>query len=235
VLALAQDAVVLSPVDAASRAESALSRYCADIVSLDTTGAVDAMAAVSSTTGDVSRAYEASKEPFLLYWRGALQHCLGLEDRARDDLAAFLDGAGDEPAYVELAKDAQRRLRRIGGTAAARTSSGPPPGAIGFGVGLAAASAGTAGLAAWRAGVLAERDGVYHSGTLAPEDYAGVAAEATAAGQQANALTVAAVACGVGSTVALVAGALAGDTSKRAAVVVVPGPSGLAVAIGGSW
>ena len=47
---------------------------------------------VSAVWEDVGRQYEASSEPYLLYWRGVLAQCLGFEDAPAGVEAALAAG-----------------------------------------------------------------------------------------------------------------------------------------------
>jgi len=141
-LAFAQDAV-----DVAQRASAAVDAHCSDIKSeADDSLAAEGVVAVGEVWAEVARAWEADGPLHLLYWRGRLASCLDQDDRARDDLTAFVEQAGDAPEHISQVAEARRRLRRL-----ESPSNGPPPGApmIIAGVSLLAAGGAFGGLAGW--------------------------------------------------------------------------------------
>lgn len=87
--------------------------HCARMVG-DRLENADALVAVAPVWKRVTQSYQQSEASYLLYWSGTLALCLGQRANAGDDLAAFLEEEGDNPQYVELTRDAKRRLRWLG-------------------------------------------------------------------------------------------------------------------------
>ena len=111
--ALAQDAAAPDPNAAALRASMVLEAHCADVAAGSATKSAQALSAVSPALTQVSEAHDATGEAFLLYWRGRLNLCLDREDRAKEDLEAFVAQAGDEPMYTDQLQQSSRLLRII--------------------------------------------------------------------------------------------------------------------------
>ena len=80
----------VEPAQVALVAEDAHSRHCSDVASRGTSDAAAANTEVSVVWEQVSRAFEESGVAYLRYWRGVLGQCIGHEQRAADDYAAFL-------------------------------------------------------------------------------------------------------------------------------------------------
>ena len=154
-----------SPTEAATAAQSIHSEHCADVAARDNSIVARAVHTVSATWLQVSDAYKASPEPYLLYWRGVLGACLGQEDRAIEDLQAFVDQSADEGAYSAMVREARRRVRRLnrqpGASASADTAirreKAKQALRNGIGLGLFSAASGVVSGLLWR-GALAVGD-----------------------------------------------------------------------------
>jgi len=99
--------------EVAIEALSVHDEHCARMVG-DRLENADALVAVAPVWKRVTQVYQRSGASYLLYWSGTLALCLGQQTNAGDDLEAFLKEEGDSPEYVELVRDARRRLRRLG-------------------------------------------------------------------------------------------------------------------------
>ncbi len=108
--------------DAAVRATEVRDKHCADMAQDRTSGATGALVAVAPVLDEVSRAYDETRAPFLLYWRGVLFECTNQEARATTDLTEFVGSPENQSQLPQLVQDAHRRLRRLGTGAPA-----PPP------------------------------------------------------------------------------------------------------------
>ena len=114
---------------------------CAAIGVGDATASARALAEVAPLLVDLSAEVDAGGPDYLLYWRGAMQQCIGRVEPATDDLKILMertDGRGD---LSSLRADAVRRLRRLR-YGARRTADavdnegpGPPSVALAFGGG----------------------------------------------------------------------------------------------------
>ena len=62
---------------------------------------------------DVDRVHKETGEAYLLYWRAVLALCVQQGDLAGQDLQEFLCAEGANPMFVDLADDAEARLRRM--------------------------------------------------------------------------------------------------------------------------
>jgi hypothetical protein len=111
--ALAQD----KALDAAMQADEVNQRYCADLYSGKVDVAAGATVAVAEVWQQVSAVYEETKAPYLLYWRGALAQCLGRDEAAVADLEAFVAASGQSTMFADIVRQANGRLRRLGGKA----------------------------------------------------------------------------------------------------------------------
>jgi len=244
-----------SPTAAATAAQAVHTEHCADVAALDNSTAARAVHTVSATWLQVSDAYKASPEPYLLYWRGVLGACLGQEDRALEDLKAFVDQSSDEGAYSGMIREARRRVRRLErqpGTAAANDLGARKIRAqrvLGNGIGLALVSAASgvgAGVLWTQARKLGTQleTGVRARATLTEMQIAGEVMN-----WSSRVLTGLSIGCGLASTIAMVAsiGTLAKvqresrKTASRAATSIPitpwlsPGSQGLVGGIEGRW
>ena len=155
--------------DLAVRASGVHAEHCADIHASDMTVAVQGYAAVAEIWGELDSALKEADapQPYLLYWRGLLSQCLNRDAEAASDLEGFLKateflGAVDETRQGQLksmARDAQKRLKRLGSddTTAARPQPKPVDGKRGSGAALLVAGS----LAA--AGGISLNAGLVHS------------------------------------------------------------------------
>jgi len=87
--------------------------HCADAYGVDTTRALRSIATVGEVWAQVSEQYERSRETYLLYWRGVLAQCMDQEARGLDDLKGFVTRAGSSTLWIDLVKDANRRIRQL--------------------------------------------------------------------------------------------------------------------------
>lgn len=108
---------------AAQAASAVLDAECTDVAGGAATTSANALVVVGPVLAQVSRTYDETKDPVLLYWRGALTSCIGQEDRAIEDLTAFVAAVEDQPGYADQVRDARRRLQRL-------TASSPRPTAV---------------------------------------------------------------------------------------------------------
>ncbi len=208
-------ALAADPAEVALEAARVRDDLCSDAAGSDTTLAASVVNRVSAVWERVSGAYEESKQPFLLYWRGVLEQCLDQEERARDDLELFLLGSGEDAKVAELVRDAKTRLRRL--------------------------QAGLmAGLAGWQQEVSKAAEARYYSGQLTTPEFPFVEADAVEAARRRNALAVTAGALGaasVASFVVVATRASAGDDARRRPVLSVAPTldGGVVVALAGRW
>ena len=100
--------------DVAMEAYAFQQRYCAEVAgSSSTTTATEALSEVTAVLSRLSGIYDQTQVSFLLYWRGVLLQCVQYEERAVEDLEAFVADAATEMAFPTLARDADRRLRML--------------------------------------------------------------------------------------------------------------------------
>ena len=98
---------------AAVAASAVLDAECTDVAGGAATTSANALVVVGPVLAQVSSTYDATREPVLLYWRGALTSCIGQEDRAVEDLTAFVAAVDGQPGYEDQVRDARRRLQRL--------------------------------------------------------------------------------------------------------------------------
>lgn len=93
-------------------------QHCADIngAQMDSATA-ERQAVVTDAWRRVIEVYEQTGHSFLLYWRGVLGECLGSEERAASDLRLFVLLEQHDKRFGAMVKDANRRLKRLGGEA----------------------------------------------------------------------------------------------------------------------
>ena len=106
-------AQAITPVEAAKAAYQVNEEHCAATVDDRTTVAAEALARATEVYADVSATYDASPEPYLLYWRGVLALCIGQDQRGLNDLIAFLDTEGIAASATDQYRDARRRVRIV--------------------------------------------------------------------------------------------------------------------------
>lgn len=211
---------------------------CSDAAGSDTTLAATVSTEASAVWSRVSAAYESSQEPFLLYWRGVLEQCLDLEERASEDLERFLLESGDDATYADLARDARRRLRRL----AAGGGDGPDAGpAVATGIATAAGAGLLSALAAWQQDVSAVAEARYYSGTLSTAQFPFVESDVQEAAVRRNALAVAAGALAAGSIASFVvvgtrSGGASSDLRGQPVISLAPRPEGgFVLGASGRW
>ena len=231
-----------SAEDVAVEAAQIVELHCSDAVADDTTTAAQSVTAVSPTWARVSEQYEASGEPWLLYWRGVLGACLNQDKKAIEDLDGFVAALGDDPAWSESVRDAERRLRRLrvpGGVEVVR--AGVP---IGLGLGLAGSSVGLGALAGWQHSVALDKHEAFHGGELTVAQFDGEQEEGQDAELRRDVFAGVAGALAAGSAAAFVVAAVRGQRLQGAAsrarrrlptVAVAPSRSGVHVVVGGRW
>ncbi len=249
-LALVQSVVAAPCLAGSSAAEVAAAayevreRYCAAVGADDVQAAAESLARVSETWAQVSEALEESKKLYLLYWRGMLAQCLGQAEKAGTDLREFSVYAEGKSQYLDLLRDAKRRLalleRGRGGGATNGGAVGVP---FGVGAGLAGGAAVLAGLSGWQGSVMREREAEYFSGELQTGSFGAVAVAANEAETSSNVLLGSAVGLGVAGVVSIVVGAARAGRSGGAAaapgvspVLAVTGQGdGVWLGVGGAW
>lgn len=221
----AADAVT---TDVARRAAAVHERDCSEVSSAGATAAAQAMERVVPLLALVSETWDRTKEPYLLYWRGMLQHCLGQEGRAISDLQAFVELAGDDRVHAAPVSEARRRLARLGAPVR-REPVGPQPGAGGFVLGSALMGAGGAlgGLSAWQGELARGSQGAFDAGARRWAESLDILEQGQEQATAANGLLAGAIASGVAGVVALVAGGV--QRSSRRAVAKAPQGSAAAV------
>ena len=137
------------PNKAALDASMVLEAHCADVAAGTATKSAQALSAVSPSLAYVSEAHDATGEVFLLYWRGRLNLCLDREDRAKEDLEAFITASEGDSVYATQVKEAGRLLRLI-----ERRSKGgvtiETPGLAAAGGALVGGAGALAGLSGWQ-------------------------------------------------------------------------------------
>jgi hypothetical protein len=219
-------------VDLAQRAATVHERDCSQVSVGGATQAAQAMVRVVPLLAEVSESYDRSKEPFLLYWRGMLQDCLGQEDRAITDLQSFLRIAGDDPLQAAPLEEARRRLRRLGEPVeSSRSAPAANPGVV-LGAVLIGAGGAFGGLGAWQ-GVSAQnaQDEFDAGGRPWAQSQSILEAGQTNANASA-ALIAGAAGSGIAGIVAMIVG---GTTSGTPSVAVLPTEHGVVAAVGLQW
>ncbi len=199
-------------------------------MSHETTLAAQSLARVGDVWARVSEAYERSKEPYLLYWRGVLGQCLNQDERAVADLEGFLAGVGDESTYTDLVRDATVRLRRLKRGEERGPSAGVP---LGIGLGLAAGAGLSGALAAWQNQVSVDAHDRYKSGELTTAEFPFVQTDSLEAWRRRNGLLALSGGLAAGSIAALITAAVMGQDGVG--VAAVPTPGGFVVSMGGRW
>jgi hypothetical protein len=232
-----EGAAASSSADLAERAATAHERHCSDVSSAGATKAAQAMQQVVPLLAEVSETWDRTKEPFLLYWRGMLQQCLGQEDRAISDLQAYVALAGSDPVHAAPVAEARRRLARLGH--AVRVERPPPrPGTPGVVVGSVLLGAGgvLGGFSGWKAQRARIAQGEFDAGQRPWSATVLVLEEGQAEAEAANGFLAGAVASGVGGVVAMVvAGAVSKGAGGRVAAAVTPLEGGAVLTVGGAW
>ncbi len=126
-LLLASNAWAGPAEDAALQANQVRDLHCAEMAADRTSSMTSALVAVAPVLDEVSRVYEQTKAPYLLYWRGVLLQCSGQEARATEDLSTFVADPGNQRYLPDLVRDGERRLRHLdrGGAAPPEIEFGP--------------------------------------------------------------------------------------------------------------
>lgn len=228
-----------SAEDVAVRASEVQEQYCADLVDSNVTLRAGSLREVAEVWEAVSRAYDASPELYLLYWRGALAQCLGgFDDTARTDLQAFWRASVDDPGLAEQRRDAERRLRRLGEAVGPNEPQGRP--GLGLGIGLLAGGGVVAGLAGWQRSVLSEAEAAYTALGVSGESRDAAQVEGADAATATNILLSAGIGLGAAAVpMWVVDGVLAARrTTRRASLVPVGAPTpagGVVFGVAGRW
>ena len=228
---------------AAMAASQVHEQHCADTSGNDVSVFGAAMSQGSGALVEVSAAYDATKDPSLLFWRGLLALCIGREDVGATDLQAFLDGVEGQSAYSDQIRDARRRLRRVQVSLERGSDSTPAPGGIVAGVGLAAGTGAFAGLSSWQAVELRLATENLVEGRFQQADIDAALEEGPQQAERANAFLGAAVGMGVRSLVAFVVTAATRGRSAGAAswnapapvLALAPTPGGAHLTVGVRW
>ncbi len=204
------------PEDAAVAAATALDEHCAnDLLGTNVTRKAGSLKEVASVWEDVSVAYDASPELYLLYWRGALAQCLGgFDDNARTDLETFWQRAADDPALVDQRRDAAQRLRRLGVKVSDDVER--PRAALGIGVGMVAAGGAFGALSGWQASELVQAEADYTAGGMTTAQVDAARDRGVTAATATNALGSAAVGLAVASVPLFLVDALLFSPRTRA-------------------
>ncbi len=216
---------------------------CADTRGNDVSVFGAAMGRVSDALVQVSGAYDRSRDPSLLFWRGLLALCVGRDDVGAADLSAFLDAVGSQSAYADQSRDAQRRLRRVQVAADRGASSGPDPGGIVAGAGMAAGAGAFAGLSSWQALELRTTTQNLQEGRYQTAEIDAALLEGPLQADRANAFLGAATGLGVGSLVSFIVTAATNASDRSNAAWHAPAPvfaalpleGGALVTVGVSW
>ncbi len=237
-------ALAAAPTDVAIQAAEVHEELCADAAGNDISSAGSSIARVSGTWVEVSEAYEESKDQSLLYWRGLLALCIGRDDLGSADLEAFVATSGDDKALVGQVKDAKKRLRRVSAKSAP-ASTGPDPGGIALGVGLAGGAAGLGGLSGWQNQVRLDLEARFESGGAQTAELDAIQSETGPAAARNSGLFLAtASGLAVGAVTALIITAARGGPNAVAGAPVSPPiyaiaaplpDGGFALTVGGAW
>jgi len=220
----------------AQEAHAVLLAHCAEAAGEDITRAAESVALVSDVWARVSAQVESSRKVYLLYWRGVLAQCLDQEDKAMNDLQAFVKARKGSELWAGLIADAEKRIARL-----ERQAAGPREVNPGWfvGGGLAAGSAifGVAAAAAWQQGEQTVTDEVYPIG-LPGTAFDASLAKAEGQARASAVMTGIAVGCGVGSMVSFVLTGIRSDSAGTARLqppVLIPTRTGAALTWEGRW
>lgn len=230
---------VPSAADAALAASDAVETHCSDVAAGKGTAVAAATQEVATALTDVSRALDATADAtYLLYWRGLLYQCIENDERAKEDLTAFVESASADPVYLSQVREAKRRIARIERAERGPIFGKPSPGGAVLGMGLLGAGGAAGALALWQGEELRVAEAIFND---EPKPWADRASDREAAQEHAdaaNTLVGVAVGCGVGGVVALlVSSALegSGGAGGSASAVVVPTPGGVAMSLEVRW
>jgi hypothetical protein len=228
------------PVDAAAvalKASDVHDEHCSNVATGKSTAAAQAIESVAPTLTEVSRAYDASQAPVLLFWRGLLYQCLDQRERALSDLGAFAERMQDDANYAAQLAEARRRLRRLGATIApgSQSTAGPNPAGIVAGISLLGAGGAFGGLSGSQQEASQRAQEQFDAGERPWETTLGHLADAQENADRAKALLGIAAGTGVAGIVSLI---VTGATTARPSVTIVAAPTlegGVVVALGGVW
>ena len=223
--------------EVAIESNSLVQSYCADIHSADSQLGAETELIVSAQRAKVSTAYKESNEGYLLYWRGVLAQCLGIPDKAKADLEAFLLRSDALPSQV---RDARRRLRAIDNNLRSLLGepAGPPPAvphvivgaALGSGAALLAGLAGGQGQRWNEAHCLltgqGSCEGVSAAAGLTYADYSEQLADSA---DKVNAFGVLAAGLALGGIVQAIVGAATNEAGGAVSATIQPAGTGVMV------
>lgn len=200
---------------AALQASMVLEAHCADVAAGTATKSARALSAVSPALTQVSEAHDATGKAFLLYWRGRLNLCLDREDRATEDLEAFVAQVGDDATYRDQAKWATRLLRVIERRSKGRATI-QTPGLAAAGGALLGGAGALSGLSGWQWTVAQERLADFEDGGEPWADAEVIREEGRAALTVQRVLVASAVASGVAGLTSFVLSTVASPSRKNA-------------------
>ncbi len=183
----------------------------------------------------VSEAHDATGDAFLLFWRGRLNLCLDREDRAKEDLEAFVARVGDDPTYINQVQRSRQLLRVI-----ERYREGGPairtPGLAAAGGALIGVAGAFGGLSGWQWTVVQARRADFEDGGEAWTDAVVLQEEGQAALRAQRVLLGSAVASGVAGLTSFVLSTVAPPRrGARVAALVPMGPNGWGVSLVGGF
>ena len=220
----------------AQEAHAVLLAHCAEAVGEDITRAAESVALVSDVWARVSAQVESSRKVYLLYWRGVLAQCLDQEDKAMNDLQAFVKARKGSELWAGLITDAEKRIARL-----ERQAVGPKevkPGWL-VGGGLAAGSAvfAVGAATAWQQSQQTATAEIYPNGQPGTAFDASLA-KAESQSSASAVMSGVAVGCGVGAIVSFVLTATrpsSAGTARLQPPVLVPTRTGAALTWEGRW
>jgi len=209
----------------ALEAHQVLADHCAQAAGGQTTKAAESVVVVSDVWYRVSTELEANNERYLLYWRGVLEQCLDQEEKALDDLTAFVEAPADSNLLMELVRDARKRIRRLqtNQSTANRVRTSPQTVVgLGLGFGLAAGAATAGSLSGWHWGQAVERRNQLTAQVNTGQQIQEIRNDMEAKEQTSRGLVVLAVGLGVASTVSFVVTAANRNKVKRRTALQIP-------------
>ena len=226
-------------IQVAMAASTALDLYCSDVAAGEGTTVAAATRDVATSLTDVSRAYDRSGEPYLLYWRGLLYNCIANDQQASSDLAAFVEGVHDQSVYAAQVRDAKQRMARIERKARGGLRFGVPAApAIVAGVGLGVASGLLGATAGDRAAAMRATETQFRDDPAAWDQRVALQEQAIEQGQAATALLIGSLGSGVAALATVVVSGLVEGTAPRVRVSSVggaPTPTGFSFGVELAW
>ena len=217
----------VDPVQAALMASRVLETHCMEVAAGAATRSALALSAVSPALTTVSAAHDETGEAYLLFWRGRLNLCLDREERAQEDLQAFVDQVGENPTYAPQVQQARRLIRRIE-RAHARPAIRTPALAVTGGALLGGAGA-LAALSGWQWSVAIDKQAQHDAGNRPWVETQLLAQEGQQALTAQRVLAGSAVAPAVGGVLSFVLSTVPSKGAPKAgpaAAVAVPTPDG---------